>query len=126
MSNKSKLQESRRKSIPDLVAKYQKLVDMIFDVASKPLPIFKDFKKEGDEGDAVLITAEQQMFSFINVRDRALDNANNMMQKINMLEMELNNPELFEMISKLEVEQPETTGTTVKNPTKRYAQKPKE
>jgi hypothetical protein len=125
MSKNSKLQESRRKSIPDLVEKYQKLVDMIFDAASKPLPNFKDIKKEGDDGEAVLITGEQQMFSFINVRDRALDNANNMMQKINMLEMELNSPELFEMISKIEAE-PETTGTIVKNPTKRYAQKPKE
>jgi tRNA(Glu) U13 pseudouridine synthase TruD len=122
MSEQSKLQESRKKSIPDLVAKYQKLVDEIFAAVTAPLPGFKDITKEGEEGDAVIITAEQQMFAFINVRDRALDNANKMMEKINMLEMELYAPEWFQTISKMEAE-PEEKETVVKNPTKRYAQR---
>jgi len=125
MSKDSKLQESRRKSIPELVDKYQTLVNQIFTAVTAPLPDFKEVKKEGENGDSLVVTAEQQMFAFINVRDRALDNANKMMEKINMLEMELNAPELFEAIAKLESE-PEEKVTTVKNPTKRYAQKNKD
>jgi hypothetical protein len=125
MIEQSKLQESRRKSIPDLVEKYQKLVDEIFAAVTAPLPRFKDITKDSDDGDAVIITAEQQMFAFINVRDRALDNANKMMEKINMLEMELYAPELFQTIVKMEAE-PEDKETVVKNPNKRYAQKSKD
>lgn len=117
-----KLQESRKKSIPELVDKYQKLVDNIFDAVTKDLPAFRDIQRnEEEDGDTIMITAEQQMFAFINVRNNALDNANNMLIKINMLEMELNAPEMFEAISKATTEpEAEKTGT---NPAKRQAQK---
>lgn len=117
-----KLQESRKKSIPELVDKYKKLVENIFEAVTQPLPAFRDIQRGDEEdGDTIMITAEQQMFAFINVRNNALDNANNMLIKINMLEMELNAPEMFEAISKATTEpEAEKTGT---NPAKRQAQK---
>lgn len=118
MSNQSKLQESRKKSIPDLVNKYQKLVDETFDAVTKPLPSFNNVINEEGE---VLMTAEQQLFSFIDIRNKALDNANSMLSKVNQLEMELNNPELFESQMKaIEEQEQASTGT---NPAKRYAKK---
>lgn len=121
----NKLQESRRKSIPYLVSKYQKLVDEIYDAVTKPLPVFIDKTIEVEGRDSVIITAEQQMFSFINVRNNALDNANSMLLKINMLEMELNAPQLFEMISKENSDEVNEQPVLRQNPTKKYAQKDK-
>lgn len=103
--NQKRLQDSRRKSIPDLVAKYQKLVDDTFEAVTKPLPEFKDREKDGE----ITATAEMQMFAFIDIRNKALDNANNMLQKINQLEIELNAPELFE--SSLKAKEAEETNT---------------
>lgn len=125
MEEQTKLQESRKKSIPVLVEKYQKLIDKIFDVVTQELPGFNDVTKDVEGGDPITITAEQQMFSFINVRNRALDNANDMMLKINLLEMELNAPELYEMHIKIEAEEKIDQPVIKQNPTKRHAQKPK-
>jgi len=104
--NQKRLQDSRRKSIPDLVAKYQKLVDDTFDAVTKPLPVFKDVKNEDGE---ITATAEMQMFAFIDIRNKALDNANRMLVKVNELEIELNAPELFE--SNLKAKEAEETNT---------------
>lgn len=89
------LQKSRKEKIPELVDKYQKLVNEIFEAVTKPLPVFKDVSIDNDGKEATVITAEQQMFAFINVRNQALDSANNMLLKINNLEMELYAPEAF-------------------------------
>ncbi|MFH6944625.1 hypothetical protein [Flavobacterium sp. FlaQc-50] len=126
MDENAKLQASRRKSIPDLVAKYQKLVDLIFDAVAKPLPVFVDKQLDNEGNEKTIITAEQQMFSFINVRNHALDNADAMMIKINMLEMELNAPELFALQSKVEEEVKDDKPIINRNPTKKYAQKDKQ
>lgn len=104
--NQKRLQDSRRKSIPVLVDKYQKLVDDTFEAVTKPLPEFKD--RENKEGE-ITATAEMQMFAFIDIRNKALDNANNMLQKINQLEIELNAPELFE--SNLKTKEAEENNT---------------
>lgn len=109
------LQETRKKEIPDLIKKYNKLVDNIFDAVSKPLPEFVDFEKDGE----VLKTAEQQMYLFIDVRNKALDNANNILKKINELENELNDPDYYK-------KQEESLEKTVDKPTntlKKYTKK---
>jgi len=86
-----RLQESRQKSIPELVENYKKLVNETFEAVTKPLPVFTNIEKDGE----VIATAEQQMFAFIDIRNKALDNADRMLQKVNNLEIELNAPELF-------------------------------
>lgn len=91
-NNRSALQKSREKSIPDLVDKYQKLVNETYTAVTKPLPDFTDIINEKQE---IIATAEMQLFSFIDIRNKALDNADMMLKKINRLEIELYNPELL-------------------------------
>jgi len=90
MENNSILQEKRRESIPNLIEKYQKLIDNIFDSVSKELPAFVDILDKDTE--EVTVSSEQQLYAFINVRKQALSNANEMMQTINDLERELIDP----------------------------------
>jgi hypothetical protein len=123
MSDNKRLQESRKKSIPDLVAKYQKLVDETFSAVTKPLPIFSNVENKDGE---IISTAEEQLFSFINIRNKALDNANAMLAKVNALEIELNEPELFESDLKAkEIEENNTPEPIKKNWTKANAEKNK-
>jgi len=109
--NKERLQESRKKAIPGLVEKYQKLVDDTFDAVTKPLPTFSD--RENKDGE-ITATAEQQLFMFIDIRNKALDNANNMLLKINQLEIELHAPELFESDMKAKEAEDNNTPEPVK------------
>lgn len=89
----SNLQETRKKSITELVAKYKKLVDDTYDACSKELPVFLPLKNKDEE---IVASAEEQLFTFIDVRNKALDNADRILFKINRLEIELNNPEMLE------------------------------
>jgi hypothetical protein len=116
MSN-GKLQEQRKEEIPKLIDKYQKLVDMTFEAVSKPLPIFEDV--EDEEGD-VIKTAEQLLYSFIGVRDSALDRANEILGKINELERELHDPTFWDVEEDKEETKP---NTTKKTPLKNYTKK---
>lgn len=111
MSDKGNLQKTRKEKIPNLINKYQTLVDKIFDLVGQELPPFTDVIKEG----VVLSTAEQQKFFFIDERNKALDNANSMMFKINRLEIELYSPEL---LNEEKEEEEETEGKAKKNWTK--------
>jgi len=121
--NQKRLQDSRRKSIPDLVAKYQKLVDDTFDAVTKELPLFED--RENKDGE-ITATAEMQMFAFIDIRNKALDNANNMLQKINQLEIELHAPELFESnLKSKEAEENNTPEPAKRSWTKKKAEENK-
>lgn len=86
------LQKKRKEEIPKLIDKYQKLVDLTFEAVSKPLPKFEDI--EDDDGD-IIKTAEQLLYSFIGVRDTALDRANGILDKINELERELYDPNFW-------------------------------
>jgi hypothetical protein len=122
MSDNKRLQESRKKSIPDLVLKYKKLVNETFDAVTKPLPTFEDRINDKDE---VIATAEQQLFSFIDIRNKALDNANNMLAKVNELEIELHAPELFESDLKAKTEELGAVEPVKKNWTKANAEKNK-
>lgn len=83
------LQKTRKKKIEELIKWYQKQVDDIFTYASQPLPIFAEVK---DKDDLVIMTAEQQVYEFIDVRKKALGNANYMLNIINELENELLDP----------------------------------
>lgn len=88
-SNNKILQETREKKIPELIKKYEKLVDNIFNAVGEPIPKFQD---KANSEDVVIITSEQQLFNFIDVRKSALSTANYMLNKINELELELHNP----------------------------------
>lgn len=95
-----RLQDSRKKEIPNLVAKYQGLVDGILTICAQDIPKFNDIvvKKEGKDGDQedfMAISAEQQQFAFIEIRNKAIDNANQISVKINLLEIELHAPDLL-------------------------------
>ncbi|MBC7845559.1 MAG: hypothetical protein H7Y10_03605 [Flavobacterium sp.] len=123
MDEKNRLQESRKKAIPGLVEKYQKLVDDTFKAVTKELPVFQD--RENKEGE-VIATSEQQLFMFIDIRNKALDNANNMLLKINQLEIELYAPELFENDLKVkEAEENNTPAPVKKSWTKKKAEENK-
>lgn len=105
-----RLQESREKSIPVLVQKFQKLVDETFEAVTQPLPSFEDVTNS--DGDVVR-TSEEILFHYIDVRNKALDNANSIMEKINKLEIELNAPEILEMDLKSKNESEKNTPAPV-------------
>jgi hypothetical protein len=111
----SKLQETRRKSITELVEKYKKLVDNTYEAVSKPLPDFEEIRNKEDE---IIATSEMQLFQFIDIRNKALDNANQILFKINTLEIELNNPEILD---EKKEEEDETAGDKKTNWTKKKA-----
>ncbi|MVX36219.1 hypothetical protein [Myroides sp. LoEW2-1] len=113
----NKLQEKRKEEIPNLIEKYQKLVDLTFDAVSKPLPSFKDLE---DENGDILKTSEQQLYSFISVRDSALDRADTILGKINDLERELYDPNFW---TEDDVIEETTTSKVSKQPLKRYTKK---
>jgi len=89
-NNEKLLQETREKKIPELIKKYEKLVDNIFKAVGEPLPNFSN--KFDEATGVVIVTNEQQLFNFIDARKSALSTANYMLNKINELELELYNP----------------------------------
>lgn len=96
-----KLQKSRKDEIPKIINKYQSLIDGILKEVAKAFPTFKDISiKDGDDEDTIIrhITAEEQLYNFMVMRERAIDHADKMSIKINELELELNAPELLEII----------------------------
>jgi hypothetical protein len=117
MSEINRLQETRRTSITTLIEKYKKLVDDTYDACTKPLPNFTEIQNKDGE---IVSTAEEQLFAFIGVRDKALDNANRILIKINDLEIELNAPELLKSS-----EEKEEGEVKTKNWTKKKAEESK-
>lgn len=111
------LKPTRKEALPKLVEKYSKLVDNIFNAVSKDLPDFKDI----DDGDGEIIkTAEQQLFSFVRNRKDALATANEILNTINTLEQEQNDPEAFH--KKNETDETVSEKQTIKHhPSKRHA-----
>lgn len=91
-NNSEKLQAIRKKTIPDVIAKYQTLIDNIFVAVSKPIP---DFKNIEDADGEITLTSEQQMYSFIAVRKSAVDTADRMLKQVNELERELHDPNFY-------------------------------
>lgn len=83
------LQEIRREEIPNLIKKYQKIVDEIFETVGKPLPSFQNITKD----DEIIVTAEMQLYEFLRVRKAALDHADSILIKVNELQRELLDPE---------------------------------
>ncbi|WP_413512225.1 hypothetical protein [Myroides odoratus] len=111
-----KLQEQRKEEIPKLIEKYQKLVDMTFEAVSKSLPKFED---EKDEEGNITRTSEQLLYSFIGVRDNALDRAEGILGKINELERELHDPTFWDVVENVE----EVKTTAKKAPLKNFTKK---
>lgn len=111
----SRLQETRKTEIPELIQKYKKLVDNIYEAVTKPYPKFKDFEKDGE----IISTAEQQMYSFIGARNRALDNANDILEKINELENELHDPDYYKKQEAAAEPKQETSANNIKRYTKK-------
>lgn len=114
------LQKTRKEKIPSLIEKYQSLVDKIFQLVAQELPDFNNVEKEG----VIISTAEQQKFFFIDERNKALDNANSIMFKINRLEIELFAPELLEL-EKEEAKEELSEGIKQTNWTKKKASESK-
>ncbi|WP_430611484.1 hypothetical protein [Flavobacterium sp. JP2137] len=110
------LQEIRKATIPDLIKKYQKLVDDIFKAAGAPLPTFLNV--EDKETGEVKYTSEQQLYDFIDVRNSALSTANNILIKINELQRELYDPTFWDKESVEEI-----STNTKANPLKKYTVK---
>lgn len=121
MDSKNKLQQSRKKEIPELIKRYKSLVDKIFTLVEAELPPFTDIQnKEGE----IISTAEQQKFFFLDERNKALDNANRILMKINDLEIELYAPELLESEEEDSNKETENKGQK-KNWTKKVAEENK-
>lgn len=126
MDNKDKLQEIRRKQIPITIEKYQGLVDGIFTEVAKPFPKFKDIEVCNEEGAIIKSTsAEEQFYSHTLMREKAVDHADRMINKINNLELELYNPELFYSLKNEEETPSQEQTVTKRNWTKKKAEENK-
>lgn len=113
-----RLQKIREEEIPVTIEKYKSLIDGIFQEVSKPFPTFKDINITNEDNEIVKITtAEEQLYEFMKMREKAIDHADRMLNKINTLELELNNPQLFETISNSENDIPSEEPI---NPAKKY------
>lgn len=111
------LQPTREGAMPTLIERYNGLVNNIFDAVGNPLPDFEDV----DDGDGEIIkTAEQQLFAFIKERKSALSVANEMLNTINTIERERDNPEEFHTIQE-EKEGVVETVVTRQHPSKRHS-----
>lgn len=100
MDNVNKrLQETREKEIPQIIDKYKSLIDGIFEQVSKPFPTFRDISKKDENDESyVVISAEEQQYNFMLMREKAIDHADRMLNKINELELEKNAPEIFKAL----------------------------
>lgn len=113
-----RLQETRKKEIPETIAKYKTLVDGIFKEVAKEFPVFKEISVKDNDGDVIKsVTAEEQLYNFMLMREKAIDHADRMLNKINELELELNAPDLFQQLKN--VDQDNGTNQAKKEPIKR-------
>lgn len=106
-----KLQAIREKEIPNIISKYKTLIDNIMDEVSKPFPEFRNVERKDTDTDETVIasTPEEQLYNYILMREKAVDHTDRMLNKINMLEIELYAPDLLIEESKTEVELPKTS-----------------
>jgi mRNA deadenylase 3'-5' endonuclease subunit Ccr4 len=125
MEKKDKLQEIRRKEIPNTIEKYQSLVNEIFTEVAKPFPNFKDIEVSEDGVVIKSISAEEQFYNHTLMREKAVDHADRMINKINNLELELNNPELFFALKNEEEKSTAEPTVTKRNWTKKKAEESK-
>jgi len=122
MVDKSNLQKSRREKIPQLIEKYESLVDNILNKVGEAFPVFKDVHNPDNENE-VITSAEQQQYRFVNVRKEAVNNANSMMIQVNELERELNDPEWTPITNEDDDPKKKTPAKSKKSvhPSKQYA-----
>lgn len=120
----NRLQETRRKEIPETIKKYKSLIDGIFEEVAKPFPVFKDREIKKEDEVVSCISAEEQLYNFMLMREKAIDHADRMLNKINELELELNAPDLFQSL-KNDLPITEIKKEPIrKNFTKQFANKP--
>lgn len=99
--NKNKiLQESREKEIPNIINEYKKLGESILKQVGTDIPLFKniEFKDKDGEFTRETITAEEQLYNFLLMREKAVDHVDRLYIKVNNLELEKNNPEAFKAL----------------------------
>lgn len=101
-NNTSILQESREKEIPNIIEKYKKLADQILTQVSSTVPTFKEINLKDGEDIIKTISAEEQLYNFMLMREKAVDHADRLYNKINNLELEKNSPELFKSLQNKE------------------------
>jgi hypothetical protein len=102
----SRLQDIRREEIPNTIAKYKALVEGIFDQVANEYPPFKDIDIKNEEEVSIKsISAEEQLYNFMLMREKAIDHADRMLNKINLLELELKAPDLL-LLENKQMDQP--------------------
>lgn len=116
--NTSILQVTREKEIPNIISKYKTLADKILTQVSSDVPTFKDINIEVDEVSVKNISAEEQLYNFMLMREKAVDHADRLFNKVNNLELELNSPELFKSLQNTENAPASNVETSPKNPVK--------
>lgn len=124
-NNTSILQESREKEIPNIIEKYKKLAEQILTQVSSPVPEFKDINLKEGEDTIKNISAEEQLYNFMLMRERAVDHADRLYNKINNLELEKNSPELFKSLQNKENVPTANNDAPAPNPVKKRLQQQK-
>lgn len=118
-----KLQKIRKDEINNVIAKYKTLFDAIIKQVSTEVPTFKNIEVKDKEGEVLnTVSAEEQMYNFMLMREKAVDHADRMLNKINLLEIELNAPDLFVAMKTPEESEKSTPAANKKNWTKKTAE----
>lgn len=121
-----KLQKIRKDEINNVIGKYKTLFDAIITQVSTEFPTFKNIDIKNDDGEITsTITAEEQLYSFMLMREKAVDHADRMLNKINLLEIELNAPELYSVINNTDDETKNNQTPVKKSWTKKAAESTK-
>lgn len=125
ITNSNNLQETRKKEIPEIIKKYKFLIDEIFKEVAKAIPTFTAFtiaSKDNDEK-SYQISAEEQMYNYLLMREKMIDHADKMLNKINVLELELYAPEIFKKVSAIDSGNQENTEDDSKPAKRNYAKR---
>ncbi len=121
-----KLQKIRKDEINNVIGKYKTLFDAIITQVSTEFPTFKNIDIKNNDGEITnTITAEEQLYNFMLMRENAVDHADRMLNKINLLEIELNAPELYNVINNTDDETKNSQTPVKKNWTKKAAESTK-
>ncbi|WP_412464206.1 hypothetical protein [Flavobacterium mekongense] len=125
ITNSNNLQETRKKEIPEIIKKYKFLIDEIFKEVAKAIPTFTALtiaSKDSDEK-SYQISAEEQMYNYLLMREKMIDHADKMLNKINVLELELYAPEIFKKVSAIDSGNQENTENNSKPAKRNYAKR---
>jgi|GEM_PF-2485446 len=123
-TSNTNLQETRKKEIPSIIEKYKFLIDEIFKEVAREIPTFVAITvPSDDEEKPYKITAEEQLYNYLLMREKMIDHADKMLNKINVLELELYAPELFKKVNQSEPGSDSQDNEVKKTPRKNYAKR---